>query len=174
MVGGMMVCHTMREEGDQGRVPDGYIHYHCVGYAPGNFIPGGAPEDGRAVVCIIKDHETKSYSGMKNRKQIAKCVTYILTHASVEARTHAVTWWGIVSYNRMNQATLEREFPEAYERIQARATATCPECHEHGVVVDHRNWLRLHQLHPGHNPAWWKDYAKRHPNPWDAVALERG
>lgn len=172
LVGGSMVCHTMREEGDMGRVPDGYIHYHCVSFAPGNLVAGGMPEDGRAVFAVIKDHETKSYSGMKNRVQIAKCITYILTHASVAPHTHAVTWWGIVSYNRMNQRTLETEFPEAYQAIAERSQAKCPQCHVPGLVIDHGTWLRMHQAHPGHDATWWKDYASRHPDPFEAALLE--
>jgi hypothetical protein len=169
--GGMMVRHTMRKGDEEERQPDGCVHYHCLCLVPGQFLPGGLPEDGPVVVKVIEDAVSGGFKGVKKKKQLANLVKYLLTHASVREHEQSITYFGLLAPNMMSQKTLATEFPEAIEHMEERERQRCPCCDSPWIHVQRGVMRSLHEVVGSLPLQEWRSFAKRHPRPLEALLL---
>lgn len=125
IAGGAAVFHHTREDTElHGRVPDGYVHYHIVGLAKYGIVPG---EDTDYIFHVIRDAVRGDYRGFQRTGEVIACLTYLLTHSSVKTKTHTLTWFGEMSYNKLNNSTLEAEVPGLMDYLEKKGR-TCPIC----------------------------------------------
>lgn len=125
--GGAVVFHHTRVRDDaDGRVPDGYVHYHLIGLAKGHVLPGNG--DGY-IFHVIRDAIRHDYRGFQRTREVIACLSYLLTHAAVSEKKHTLTWFGDMSYNKLNNATLEEHSPELMSYLN-RSGLQCPQCGE--------------------------------------------
>lgn len=129
IVGGISICHPFRDDGD-GYVPDGFIHYHIVGIAPGNVLPGGT--DGAVVFKVIRDPVRNDYRGLFRLKEARRLLQYLLSHCGIIEGRHPLTWWGCVSYSTFPTSELRAMIPNYDALLDIRAR--CPFCGARGVV----------------------------------------
>ena len=102
LVGGMVIYHPKRKR----RIGEWYFspHFHVVGY--------GWIRD------VRKNYVHSGYI-VKNvgvRKNVRGTIYYQLSHAGVDVKMHTVTWFGMLSYNRLR-------VPKVVEKTQV-----CPLC----------------------------------------------
>lgn len=133
--GGAVVFHATRKGDDpeDGYVPDGYWHFHVIGVNFSNISPGGDDSDQNGAPVVFKhipDAEYSDYRGCRSGNAIARTLAYLLTHASLEDDgTHAITYFGAMSYNRLPKAVVHTRFPEALEddsKTNPKAPVRCP------------------------------------------------
>lgn len=134
--GGMVIYHPFRDDGD-GYVPDGYVHFHCIGLARGNISPGDNPE---VIFKVIIDARRKDYRGYRGPKEISCTVFYLLTHCGIVNGRHALTWFGELSYNALSNAVLVEKIPYMNEVFNHKPKHRCPICGsddvEHEYIMD--------------------------------------
>ena len=92
LVGGCAVFHPFRL--DPLRVSP---HFHVVGYG---WI-GGTAEISRATGWVVRN--------LGVRKTLRGTLSYLLSHAGIRSRTHSLTWFGGLSYNKLKVSPLPRE-----------------------------------------------------------------
>jgi len=132
IVGGLLVPHTHRLDDEGSRETDGTIHFHGIGIAPGNVEPGGT--DGDTIFKIIPDpkkdqSKPSKYRGFLYFSEVKNCVQYLLSHAAIIEGKHALTWWGLLSYNQLNTGTLKEFCPDGFDFINSPMKSKCPFCH---------------------------------------------
>lgn len=125
IVGGLCIFHHCRDRDDLGRVPDGYIHYHIVGLAPGNVSPGMGQ---REIFKVIRDGRMGDFRGFRRTGEVVACLQYLLTHAAVKEGKHTLTWFGAMSYNKLSNSTLEDHCPDLVKYMNETRKRPCPEC----------------------------------------------
>lgn len=118
LLGGLMVWHPFRKDEDKEFVPDGHVHYHVIGLAKGDILPGGLASDGDVVFKFIKDAERGDYRGFMRVREVKRCIQYLLTHCGIMKGVHTLTWWGCMSYNSMSNKTLDIEFPGVMKEVK--------------------------------------------------------
>lgn len=123
--GGLSIFHPFRQDDDRQFVPDGYVHFHLIGLAPGHIDPGALGSD--YVFKVIRDAKRGDYRGFKKPKEITACIFYLLTHCGVVGGAHALTWFGALSYNCFSMEAWETHFPEVIAYLQPRGRE-CPFC----------------------------------------------
>ena len=138
LVGGMDVFHPFRQNDEGEFVPDGYFHFHVLGLAFGNIVPGGQERDGDLVFKVIPDARNHDYRGFRSPGDLRKCIAYQLTHCGivnadvsldgVVRNRHAVTWFGVLSYNKLGLEKLVEACPKGYAVASASAAVRCPLC----------------------------------------------
>jgi hypothetical protein len=127
LVGGLMIEHPFRiDEGDGQYHPDGYIHFHGIGVAFGDVLPGGLEGDGDCIFKVIEDpNDPGHYNGFRRMRDVRRAIRYLLTHCGIREGHHALTWWGELSYNMLSNEELER-FAGRLE--EAEGGPPCPFC----------------------------------------------
>lgn len=133
IVGGLLVPHTHRLDDEGSRELDGTIHFHGIGIAPGNIEAGGTPADNGAVFKVIPDPGSAekgkpTYRGFRKYSEVKRCVQYLLSHCAIIEGKHALTWWGLLSYNMLSSKKLEDFCPAGYENLMAPKGVKCPKC----------------------------------------------
>lgn len=123
--GGWLTFHPIRKGVEDAWLPDGTVHFHCIGLAPGN-VEGGGTKD--CVFKVIEDAKRRDYRGFKRIREITSCMFYLLTHCGVVEKSHSITWFGCLSYNMLPNRTLEEFSPEMWEWINTKPVQICPEC----------------------------------------------
>lgn len=128
-VGGLLIPHCHRLDDENSRQPDGTIHFHGIGIAPGKISPGG--DDGDTIFRVIKDPGSDgkpTYRGFRYFSQVKECCQYLLSHAAIIEGKHSLTWWGLLSYNKLNNGTLKEFCPDGYDFISTPMKSKCPFC----------------------------------------------
>lgn len=123
--GGLTIYHPFRQDDDHQFVPDGYVHFHIIGLAVGHVKPGS--EGLGYVFKVIKDAKRKDYRGFRRPRDISACVYYLLTHCGVIRGSHALTYFGALSYNMFNNEAWETHFPEVINYLKP-TRSQCPHC----------------------------------------------
>lgn len=125
ITGGCAVFHHTREHSDSNeRIPDGHIHYHIIGLAPRGVLPG---TDSGDIFHVIRDSIRGDYKGFQRTREVIACLSYVLTHSGVKEKSHTLTWFGDMSYNKLNNGTLKEEFPEMMDWL-GKSGRKCPCC----------------------------------------------
>lgn len=124
IIGGASICHHARERGEGGRIPDGYVHYHIIGIAPGNITPG---QDQGELFHVIRN-EHNGYRGFGRTSEVIRCLQYLLTHAAVKPGKHTLTWFGALSYNKLSNGALKEFAPGLFEYMENVGKTRCPSC----------------------------------------------
>lgn len=101
------------------------MHFHIIGLAIGHVKPGAPGDD--YVFKVIRDAKRGDYRGFRKPKEIGAAIYYLLTHCGVIQGSHALTWFGIMSYNSFNNEAWETHFPEVIEYLKPRKPE-CPHC----------------------------------------------
>ena len=122
LAGGPVVFHPFRQNDDGNFVPDGYLHYHILGLAFGNIVPGGQASDGDLNFKVIPDARNNDFRGFRSPGDLMNCIGYQLTHCGIVSGDigldgvprdrHAVTWFGVLSYNKLGLEKLKEAYPE--------------------------------------------------------------
>ena len=115
MEGGVLVAHHFRKD-EEGLYKKRGLHFHCIGYAENNRVNGEEVakqfQENRIIVKNVKE-----------RMSVRRTASYLLSHCSVnENRTHSVTWFGKLSYNKMKVESDLTEL-EKLEKLKK-----CPLC----------------------------------------------
>lgn len=144
LIGGLHVLHHER----RGNLTDDGegIHFHGVGFAPGNIKHGheeieiknkkGELEvvdiDGPYVNFIhfpdpsMKKKNKGKYSGFRRVRSVKKCINYVLSHCAIIKGKHSLTWWGDLSYRKFRQSDV-RDFL-IHENNPGYGILPCPVC----------------------------------------------
>lgn len=141
--GGVAVLHGTRAVSGH-YVADGYLHYHVFGVALGDIVPGGQPKDGDLVFKVIRDAVHQDFNGFRSQHELARAVSYALSHASIVVSDedadgtrhgrHAVTWFGVASYNQVSVVKLKALHPEGHEAVFGSRGVRCPKCHGFNTI----------------------------------------
>jgi len=93
IVGGSMIYHTFRQ--DESKKWFFSPHFHVIGYGyhTGKYYEGW----------VIRNHGV--------RKSVFSTATYQLSHAGVNPKYHTVTWFGELSYQKLEAPPLVEEKP---------------------------------------------------------------
>jgi len=122
--GGLLILHPWRQDEDLQFVPDGYIHVHIIGVADGEIKPG----DGKDYIFKhIPNPKTGDYRGFRRVRDVAAGVRYLLTHAAIVKSRHALTWFGVLSYNAMPNQRIVAKFPDVQPDVE-KFGPQCPHC----------------------------------------------
>jgi hypothetical protein len=106
--GGVMFCHPWRESQDQGYVPDGYLHVHCIGSLLNGYNPVGDKDqhlfkvistmervtDNKYKVYVHKTRRTRTMDKTRFSNYLVKVVAYNIEHAAVAPGKTAYSYWG--------------------------------------------------------------------------------
>jgi len=125
ILGGLMVYHPFRRDEERHYVPDGYVHFHILGFAKGDIPPGGT-DDG-IVFKHIPHPDGGDFRGFRSISEVQKCIFYLLTHCGVIKGRHSLTWWGELSYNSLSTQRLDAVFEGRELYCQSRGIL-CPSC----------------------------------------------
>jgi len=132
--GGAVIFHPWRRDEDFEYTPDGYWHFHVVGL---HFIatsPGGTDfaADGSAVVFKhIRDDEYGNFGGLRSGVAVKRLLQYQLTHAGFREGDQALTYFGLLSPNRLPRSRTHESYPECLDEDSVTnppVSATCPAC----------------------------------------------
>lgn len=123
--GGLIIFHPFRKDDDQQFVPDGYVHFHIIGLAPGHVTTGAYGED--YVFKVIRDGRRGDFRGYQKPNEVNATIYYLLTHCGIIGGMHSLTWFGCLSYNQFNNETWEKAFPELAEYLKPKRSI-CPHC----------------------------------------------
>jgi len=133
--GGAVVFHPWRRDDDlKEYVPDGYWHFHIIGIHFMPTTPGGSdvgPDGSMIVFKHIKDDEYQNYGGMRSQRGMSRLIQYQLTHAGLREGSHALTYFGLLAYNRLPAEMIHSAYPKALEddsKTNPKVPATCPVC----------------------------------------------
>lgn len=137
IAGGLMIYHPFRKDDqDKAFVPDGHVHFHVIGIAPGNIQAGGLPSDNGAVFKVIKDARRGDFRGLHECGEVRSLAFYQLTHCGILEGKHALTWFGTLSYNAISNKTLDMSYPGYIERLTTPPPKRCPTCGSEDVEPD--------------------------------------
>lgn len=125
IIGGLSIFHPFRQDDEHNFVPDGYVHFHVIGIAPGHVDTQQKGED--YVFKVIRDAKRGNFKGFQKPKEISACLYYLLTHCGVMEGRHSLTWFGALSYNCFTMETWEKMFPELWEYMKPKGRE-CPFC----------------------------------------------
>lgn len=124
--GGIMVWHPFRKNEKGTFEFDGYVHFHVIGIAYGNIE---TPEAGQGYVFkVIRDAEHKDYKGFRSPGAVKRALGYLLSHCGILDGVHAVTWFGVTSYNKLAIAKLKMVFRAGYDEMMKPKGTKCPYC----------------------------------------------
>ena len=70
--GGALIWHPFRKPNETW-IPDGTVHFHCLGLARGNILPGTSSD---FVFKVIPDAIRKDYKGFQRAKEVKRCMLY--------------------------------------------------------------------------------------------------
>jgi hypothetical protein len=152
ITGGICVFHPFRKDKYDGRYTlQDCVHFHIIGFAPGNIVQGGVDVDldtafeymngrmmdlpmifmahrglnewaevteeqkrdwfdrvvfksikrTRPFFKVVEDDDYKDFRGFRHGLGVRGCIQYLLTHCGVIEGTHAVTYWGSMSYRSL-------------------------------------------------------------------------
>lgn len=124
IIGGCIVQHDIRTEGrnnkEKQEIIEQYrrkelelpysLHFHIVGFAPNFDARLQADEWIRSDSFHRRTSWTYRNHGAQNprrrnmddkRRNLYKTIRYELSHAHIEERRHALTWWGMCAYNNV-------------------------------------------------------------------------
>jgi hypothetical protein len=125
--GGLSIWHPLRKNPQWGVFEyDGYVHFHMIGATWGDVKPGR--EDSGYVFKVVKDAEGGDYRGFKSPGAVRRALAYLLSHCGVMDGVHAVTWFGVLSYNRMAIEKLKAFAPDGWDDLQRIRSQKCPYC----------------------------------------------
>jgi len=125
--GGLSIWHPYRKDSERGVFEyDGHVHFHVIGVAWGDVKPGR--EDSGYIFKVIKDAVRGDYRGFKSPGAIRRALAYLLSHCGVMDGVHAVTWFGVLSYNKMAVRKLKVFAPEGWEDLLRIRSQKCPYC----------------------------------------------
>lgn len=161
--GGLIICHTHRAK-DNEYIPDGYVHYHIVGVAGGNIKVFGKGEKADYVFKVIKDKRFNDYRGVRTYQEVKKLIAYQLSHCGIVKGSHALAWFGSMSYNYSvcgvkfgSKERFKADYPEAAAHLEEIYRLQCPNCKSTDVSITPA-WLinveLSHDFHP--NVTAWK------------------
>lgn len=166
IAGGAEIFHPFRKDEDDRFVPDGTVHFHIIGVAPGDIAPGSESEAADGIVFKhILDAKHNDFRGLRRMRDCVRLAQYLLTHCGIVEDRHSVTWFGCLAYNQLSTGLLEKEYPEAYEELNKVRGSRCPICGswdtEPCEIYDGTGWpVVVVPMHP------WPDYS-----PGDADGL---
>ena len=151
--GGAVIFHPWRRDEDFEYTPDGYWHFHVVGL---HFIPtspGGtdfAPDGSAIVFKHIRDDEYQNFGGLRSGLAIKRLLQYQLTHAGFREGDQALTYFGLLSPNRLPRSRTHESYPESLDEDSVTNPPTpilCPACGsaetEPCYETDFTAWPRL-------------------------------
>lgn len=95
--GGTVVYHPWRDSEVQGVYDVVGPHFHILGWAD-KLRPGGEDQDGDVVFVGVESRDGRAYRLM-NGEEFEKALRYELGHAGIHEGIHALTYFGICSYN---------------------------------------------------------------------------
>jgi len=123
-VGGAVVFHPWREDTETGEYSEPGMHFHCIVLAkwlkPGDEI----------FYAFDDNHIFKRIDSFK--PTVLKTYRYILEHCGILENTHALTWFGIMAYNKMKKGIRELSARD-YKHVEK-----CPHC---GADLERMDWL---------------------------------
>lgn len=139
--GGFIICHPFRAQ-DHEYIPDGYVHYHIVGLAKGSIKVFEEGEKAPYIFKFIKDHKYHDYRGVRTYEEVKRLTSYQLSHCGIVKGSHALAWFGTMSYNysicgvRFNtKARFSEDYPELARHLQEIYQIQCPKCHSTEVSI---------------------------------------
>ena len=125
--GGLCIWHPFRKNPESGVFEyDGYVHFHMIGVAWGDVKPGR--EDSGYIFKVVRDAERGDYRGFKSPGAVQRALSYLLSHCGVMDGVHAVTWFGVLSYNKMALEKLKAFAREGWDDLQRVRSPKCPYC----------------------------------------------
>jgi len=129
LLGGAEIWHPFRYDGEEGYVPDGYVHFHLAGMVNGDIAEGGTDfmPDGRAIVFKHVEHPDGHYRGFQSVDEVRAMLFYALEHCGILEDHHALTWWGELSYNKLPTDMLDADYPGRLEYTTIPGSR-CPFC----------------------------------------------
>lgn len=125
--GGLSISHPWRFTKDGKKTPRYSPHQHLLAY-------GWVVED--AYEQILAKHGIKVlYHKVRNgtltsHDDVFRVCMYLLSHCEVKARSHAYRWFGDLSYNQVNNETLEqyRDLEMVARDTDIEKSKSCREC----------------------------------------------
>jgi hypothetical protein len=157
VLGGTMVFHPFDQVG--------YLKFHATGFVHGRWEPGTNADP---LFRVIRDPGSSEgapvYRGIRDVKALRRCIQYLLTHAGILEGRHALTWWGLLSYNKLPSSVLKEAYPDAYAEIHYSGRR-CPVCGSHAV-----DWTQYDRCETGYFPVTPPDPEYRHgfSSRWEA------
>lgn len=128
LTGGCLIPHPFRQDDDFQYVPDGYLHCHAICIAPGDIKPGKKGELYGAIFKVIPDAQYGDYRGLRDRISAKRLIQYLLTHCGLVKGKHALTWFGVASYNSLSNEKLEASDPIGWNELRTPKERICPLC----------------------------------------------
>lgn len=135
--GGAVIFHPFRTDEEGQYIPDGYVHYHVVGLAKGEVV---WPSPGSNLPYVFKhvpdptNGDKKTYLGVRKFANLLRLIRYQLSHAGLVQGTHALTWFGVLTYNQSvfgvkfgSKERFTNDYPEVSEYLN-KYRKGCPEC----------------------------------------------
>jgi len=138
--GGAVIFHPFRTDDEGQYIPDGFVHYHVVGIAkaevvwpsPGSDLPyvfKHIPDPPR-----FKGDTKKTYLGVRKFADLLRLLRYLLSHAGLVQGTHALTWFGVLTYNQSifgvkfgSKERFTADYPDVIEYL-SKYRKGCPAC----------------------------------------------
>jgi len=124
--GGTLIFHPFRQDDEGTFIPQTHVHFHIISLARGSIVPSSMGQD--YFFKFIKDARNGDYRGFQDITGIRNCITYLLTHCGIIEGSHALTWWGELSYNQLSNQTLYDAIPELKKEIEKIPISRCPSC----------------------------------------------
>lgn len=133
ITGALQVLHPFRKNDEGQYASDGTVHFHVIGIAPGNVIPGGLKSDGTAIFKVIPDPGSEArgkatYRGFRRFGDVKRAVQYLLSHCGIIEGRHSLTWWGSLGYNSLSTEKLKEFCPAGYANLTEYKAKVCPFC----------------------------------------------
>ena len=102
-IGGLIIPHWWRQVGEKELLPDNVVIPEGLHEGDWYFSPHFHTVIGGFLMQSNLFHNETGwvYKNLGKRKSIKNTIFYILTHCANHEKHHAITWFGIFSYNKM-------------------------------------------------------------------------